>query len=253
MFSPVYNSAKIIKIHQDFPELWSQMFWHLFYGSQCIGFTSLCGVVIEQLNSGLSVCAEQKRMLYDFVHHFTTRTAQHNRLCLWVVRNNLLTNWRGRYAIYKLVLGMCVFVVIAKRFLSARPFSSTLYKMYQPSLTIADQNTNFASSVTCLHIQTTLTSNKLYEIRNFRSVNVHACGFWTAIVWSCFFSRPSKLHPSLWYNILITVSVGEILTKYRRSSVHWDPYRAATLIPTAEQRINRTLIDSSSVIICRRQ
>ena len=30
MFLPVYNSAKILKIHQDFPELWSQMFCHLF-------------------------------------------------------------------------------------------------------------------------------------------------------------------------------------------------------------------------------
>ena len=29
-FPRVYNSAKIIKIHQDFPELWSQMFCHLF-------------------------------------------------------------------------------------------------------------------------------------------------------------------------------------------------------------------------------
>ena len=30
MFPPVYNGAKIIKIRQDFPELWSQMFCHLF-------------------------------------------------------------------------------------------------------------------------------------------------------------------------------------------------------------------------------
>jgi len=29
-FPPVYNSAKIIKIDQDFPELWSQMYCHLF-------------------------------------------------------------------------------------------------------------------------------------------------------------------------------------------------------------------------------
>jgi len=29
-FLPVYNSAKIIKIHKDFPELWSHMFCHLF-------------------------------------------------------------------------------------------------------------------------------------------------------------------------------------------------------------------------------
>ena len=27
---------KLQKIHQDFPELWSQMFCHLFYGSQCM-------------------------------------------------------------------------------------------------------------------------------------------------------------------------------------------------------------------------
>jgi len=31
----LYNSAKIIKIDRDFPKLWSQMYCHLFYGSQC--------------------------------------------------------------------------------------------------------------------------------------------------------------------------------------------------------------------------
>jgi len=36
IFLHAYNSAKIIKIHQAFPELWSQMLCHLFYGSQCI-------------------------------------------------------------------------------------------------------------------------------------------------------------------------------------------------------------------------
>jgi len=35
-FLPLYISAKIIKIDQDFPKLWSQMYCHLFYGSQCI-------------------------------------------------------------------------------------------------------------------------------------------------------------------------------------------------------------------------
>jgi len=35
-FIPLYNSAKIIKIDRDFPKLWSQMYCHLFYGSQCI-------------------------------------------------------------------------------------------------------------------------------------------------------------------------------------------------------------------------
>ena len=34
-FLPLYNSAKIIKIDQDFPKLWSRMYCHLFYGSQC--------------------------------------------------------------------------------------------------------------------------------------------------------------------------------------------------------------------------
>ena len=34
-FIPLYNSAKIIKIDRDFPKLWSQMYCHLFYGSQC--------------------------------------------------------------------------------------------------------------------------------------------------------------------------------------------------------------------------
>jgi len=35
-FLPLYNSAKIMKINQDFPKLWSQMYCHLFYGSQCM-------------------------------------------------------------------------------------------------------------------------------------------------------------------------------------------------------------------------
>ena len=35
-FIPVSRYVKVIKIHQDFPELWSQMHCHLFYGSQCI-------------------------------------------------------------------------------------------------------------------------------------------------------------------------------------------------------------------------
>ena len=29
-FIPLYNSANIIKIDQDFPKLWSQMYCHLF-------------------------------------------------------------------------------------------------------------------------------------------------------------------------------------------------------------------------------
>ena len=38
-FLPLYNSAKIIKIDRDFPKLWSQLYCHLFYGSQCIYVT----------------------------------------------------------------------------------------------------------------------------------------------------------------------------------------------------------------------
>ena len=34
-FLPLFISAKIIKIDRDFPKLWSQMYCHLFYGSQC--------------------------------------------------------------------------------------------------------------------------------------------------------------------------------------------------------------------------
>ena len=35
-FIPLYNGAKIIKIYQDFPKLWSKIYCHLFYVSQCI-------------------------------------------------------------------------------------------------------------------------------------------------------------------------------------------------------------------------
>jgi len=36
-FIPLYNSAKIIKIDQNFPKLWSQMYCHLFvvHSVQC--------------------------------------------------------------------------------------------------------------------------------------------------------------------------------------------------------------------------
>ena len=33
-FLRLWKSAKIIKIDRDFPKLWSQMYCHLFYGSQ---------------------------------------------------------------------------------------------------------------------------------------------------------------------------------------------------------------------------
>jgi len=32
----VSRYVKVTKIHQDFPKLWSQMYCHLFYGSQCM-------------------------------------------------------------------------------------------------------------------------------------------------------------------------------------------------------------------------
>ena len=40
-FIPLYNSAKIIKIDREFPKLWSQMYCHLFHGSQCISVQSV--------------------------------------------------------------------------------------------------------------------------------------------------------------------------------------------------------------------
>jgi len=35
MFIPVFRYVKVIKIHQDFPELRLQIYCHVFYGSQC--------------------------------------------------------------------------------------------------------------------------------------------------------------------------------------------------------------------------
>jgi len=53
-FIPLYNSAKIINIDREFPKLRSQMYCHLFYGSQCIlvfrsfffNFLRLCLIVV---------------------------------------------------------------------------------------------------------------------------------------------------------------------------------------------------------------
>ena len=45
-FIPAYSSAKIIKIERVFPELWSQMYCHLFYVTQCVfvaNYTTLTG------------------------------------------------------------------------------------------------------------------------------------------------------------------------------------------------------------------
>ena len=45
---PLYNSAKIIKIDRDFPKLWSQMYCHLIYGSQCISpLSSKCSDMVH--------------------------------------------------------------------------------------------------------------------------------------------------------------------------------------------------------------
>ena len=55
-FLPLYNSAKIIKIDRDFPKLWSQMYCHLFYGSQCtlkaaLHCVTLFTIIYSQANS----------------------------------------------------------------------------------------------------------------------------------------------------------------------------------------------------------
>ena len=38
-FLPAYSNAKIVKIECVFPELWSQMYCHVSFGSQCISFS----------------------------------------------------------------------------------------------------------------------------------------------------------------------------------------------------------------------
>ena len=58
-FLPLYISAKIIKIDRDFPKLWSQMYCHLFYGSQCIRlrwllFYTLCNRWLQVQGHGLA-------------------------------------------------------------------------------------------------------------------------------------------------------------------------------------------------------
>jgi len=42
VFIPVFRYVKVIKIHQDFPELRLQMYCHRFYGSQCSILTIVC-------------------------------------------------------------------------------------------------------------------------------------------------------------------------------------------------------------------
>jgi len=54
-FLPLYNSAKIIKIDRDFPKLRSQMYCHLFYGSQCTGW---CQTNVYQVLFSLFKCAD---------------------------------------------------------------------------------------------------------------------------------------------------------------------------------------------------
>jgi len=42
IFITVSRYVKTIKIHQDFPELWSQMYCHIFYEPQCIYMLGRC-------------------------------------------------------------------------------------------------------------------------------------------------------------------------------------------------------------------
>jgi len=48
VFIPVSRYVKVIKIHQGFPELWLQMYCHLFYGLQCI-FRLLLKILVGPL------------------------------------------------------------------------------------------------------------------------------------------------------------------------------------------------------------
>jgi len=49
VFILVYRNVKVIKIHQDFPELRLQMYCHLFYGSQCTSVAIRTGLKFHSL------------------------------------------------------------------------------------------------------------------------------------------------------------------------------------------------------------
>jgi len=38
-FIPALRRAEIIKIHQNFPDLWSQMYCHVFYETLCTRYS----------------------------------------------------------------------------------------------------------------------------------------------------------------------------------------------------------------------
>ena len=45
-FLPAYNSAKIIKIDQDFPELCSEMYCHLLYFTVYVNYCYLFAILM---------------------------------------------------------------------------------------------------------------------------------------------------------------------------------------------------------------
>ena len=63
-FLPVYSNAKIIKIECVFPELWSQMYCHVFFGPQCRSTQSTRA--IERVHGWVAAsrCSETWRRSY---------------------------------------------------------------------------------------------------------------------------------------------------------------------------------------------
>ena len=75
-FLSAYSSAKIIKIECVFPELWSQMYCHVFFGPQCIGYYTINSLQvnswINQFSVGFKIQLGTKIVLETFfpANHF---------------------------------------------------------------------------------------------------------------------------------------------------------------------------------------
>ena len=79
-FLPAYSSAKIIKIECVFPELWSQMYCHVFFGPQCI-YTGSCEISYTSINKLIRF--RQTNCSSHFV--FLVFTIFHDCTFLWAI------------------------------------------------------------------------------------------------------------------------------------------------------------------------
>ena len=102
-FLSAYNNAEIIKIERVFPELWCQMYCHVFFGPQCITEEYLHSPVYFCNKTSLSVC------LIPHLIVISTFICMHNHYRLMKFHYNRLHGRRcGRRTIWLIPIAFFV-------------------------------------------------------------------------------------------------------------------------------------------------